>query len=162
MKKSNVRASEVTLQEMQDLAPICAFNNLRVISRLVERLYDEAFRSANISASQVALLWTVLAAEPVSMKSLTSFMSADQTTLSRVVARAIEMKLLALKKDGADGRIKLISLTALGREKLCEIYSPWKHVQDEVAQMFDLETPRKMARKARQHEKASSARVQVS
>ena len=137
------------LEEMKSVAPICAFNNVRVFSRSVERLYDDAFRPAGLSASQVALLWTVLATEPVLLKDLAKFSSSDQTTLSRTVARAEDLGLLTIDKANADQRQKVVRLSAQGRTRLAEILPVWKRVQASVESWMDLDALRRLASKAR-------------
>jgi DNA-binding MarR family transcriptional regulator len=140
------------LAEMRTAAPTCAFNNLRIFSRSVERLYDDAFRPFGLSASQVALLWTVLAAEPVLLKNLVVFTSSDQTTMSRTVSRAAELDLLTIERDPEDSRLKIVRLTDVGRERLAQVLPVWKRTQQIVEEMVDLKYLRQLVKKVWQRE----------
>lgn len=140
---------ERALSEMKIAAPICAFNNVRIFSRSLERLYDEAFRPAGLTASQVALMWTIMSTEPVLLKDLPRFLSCDQTTLSRIVSRAHDLDLIEIERDPDDQRLKIVRLSASGRQRLAGVLPQWKRAQASVESLIDLSILRKLAGKAR-------------
>ena len=64
----------------------CAYNNLKVMTRVVSAIDDEELRPVGLRASQLALLWAIRAMEPVDFGQLGATTFTDQTTLSRTVA----------------------------------------------------------------------------
>ncbi len=68
--------------------PECAYANLKLISRVVSSVYDEALRPIDLRASQLALLWAIVALEPVDLGHLGRVTVTDQTTLSRTTRRS--------------------------------------------------------------------------
>ena len=138
-----------TLESMRVAAPACVFNNAKILSRSLEKIYDDAFRPAGLSASQVALLWTILVTEPVSLKDVAGFLRADQTTVSRIVARARALGLVVFSRSDSDQRQKVIRLSILGRDRLAEIFPLWKKAQLAVKSIFDPEPLRGLVRRLR-------------
>ena len=47
--------------------------------------YDEALKPVDLRASQLALMWAIVACEPVELGKLGDITHTDQTTLSRTV-----------------------------------------------------------------------------
>lgn len=134
---SAAAATRRTLEAMGAAAPECAFNNVKILSRSIEKIYDDAFKPAGLNASQVALLWTILRTEPISSKDVARIMRADQTTVSRIVARAHHRGLLKVGKANADRRQKVIELSAQGRARLAAVFPLWKNAQVVIQSMFE-------------------------
>src|SRR4051794_21224305 len=65
----------------------CAFANIRLLGRVVTHFYDVALKPADLRASQLALMWSIVACEPLEMGRLCDIMQTDQTTLSRTVEK---------------------------------------------------------------------------
>jgi len=93
---------ERALKAMKTIGRDCAFFNVRQLSRSLETIYDEAFSPFGIGASQVALLWTIFANEPVALKTIARIARMDQTTVSRIVARAEGQGLVERRRDPSD------------------------------------------------------------
>jgi len=128
-----------TLDAMRVAAPACVFHNAKILSRSIERIYDDVFKPAGLSASQVALLWTILVTEPVSSKDVARYLRADQTTVSRIVARAHDLGLVTFTRLDRDQRQKVIRLSAMGRARLAGIFPLWRKAQLAVKSIFDPE-----------------------
>ena len=88
----------------------CAYNNLKVMTRVVSAVYDEELRPVGLRASQLALLWAIRAMEPVEFGRLGATTFTDQTTLSRTVALLKRAGLVGVRV-GDDRRVRVISLT---------------------------------------------------
>jgi len=134
-----VAKAKRTLEVMRAAAPACVFNNAKILSRSIERIYDDVFEPAGLSASQVALLWTILVTEPVSSKDVARFLRADQTTVSRIVTRANDLGLVTFSRLDRDQRQKVIRLSDLGRVRLAGIFPLWKKAQLAVMSILDPE-----------------------
>jgi len=127
--------------------PECAFANVRVLGRVVGAFYDEMLRPADLRASQLALLWAILACEPVDQKSLERVTQTDQTTLSRTVEN-LRADGLVTVAPGADRRVRVSRLSAHGRRACLRAMPYWEAAQREAAHWLSLRDVRDLARAA--------------
>ena len=103
----------------------CAYNNLKVMTRVVSAIYDEELRPVGLRASQLALLcgrsgrWS-----RSSFGRLGATTFTDQTTLSRTVALLKKAGLVGVRV-GDDRRVRVISLTQTGLERFAAAMPLW-------------------------------------
>ena len=124
----------------------CAYGNVRMIARSVGSLYDETLRPVDLRAAQLALLWAILATEPVEMVRLGAITLTDPTTLSRTVANLRQTGLINVRR-GNDGRTKMLSLSAHGRERFAAAMPYWEEAQRRVARLLPVLDVRALARR---------------
>jgi DNA-binding MarR family transcriptional regulator len=127
--------------------PECAFANARVLARVVGAFYDEMLKPADVRASQLALLWAILACEPVDQKSLERVTQTDQTTLSRTVER-LRAEGLVTVSTATDRRVRIIRLSPHGRRVFLRAMPFWEEAQRAAAQWLPLGDVRRLARAA--------------
>jgi DNA-binding MarR family transcriptional regulator len=128
--------------------PECVFANVKMLSRLVGSVYDEALRPAELRASQLALMWAIAACEPVAFGTLERVTESDQTTLSRTV-KTLEAARLAIVTRGRDRRTRVIRLTTNGRARFLAAMPYWERAQRQVSAWLSLRQARELARAAR-------------
>jgi DNA-binding MarR family transcriptional regulator len=133
----------------------CAYNNLKVMTRVVSSIYDEELRPVGLRASQLALLWAIRAMEPVEFGRLGATTFTDQTTLSRTVALLKRAGLVSVRV-GDDRRVRVISLTAKGLARFAVAMPLWERAQSRADELLSLDELRSVARKVRK-----AARVPV-
>ena len=109
-------------------------------------LYDETLRPVDLRAGQLALLWAILATEPVEMVRLGAMTLTDPTTLSRTVANLRETGLVNVRR-GDDGRTKMLSLSEHGRERFAAAMPYWEEAQRRVARLLPVLDVRALARR---------------
>jgi len=126
----------------------CAYNNLKVMTRVVSSIYDEELRPVGLRASQLALLWAIRAIEPVELGRLGATTFTDQTTLSRTVALLKKAGLVGVRV-GDDRRVRVISLTPKGLERFAVAMPLWDRAQARADELLSLEELRSVARKVR-------------
>jgi DNA-binding MarR family transcriptional regulator len=119
-----------------------------MIARSVGSLYDETLRPVDLRAGQLALLWAILATEPVEMGRLGGLTLTDPTTLSRTVANLRRTGLVSVRR-GNDGRTKVLSLSAHGRERFAAAMPYWEEAQRRVARLLPVLDVRALARRVR-------------
>jgi len=142
-----------------DYAPrgrACAFANIRLLGRVVTTFYDEALKPADIRASQLALLWAILACEPVEMGRLGDVTQTDQTTLSRTVDKLRQAGLVAIER-AQDRRVRLLRLTAKGRQKFARAMPLWEEAQRNMGRSLLVDRLEELARQARRLARAANA-----
>jgi DNA-binding MarR family transcriptional regulator len=110
-------AREAWRQQVAETTAQCALANLRRAARAVTRLYDEALAPSGLRSTQFTLLATVAAAEVLSMSELADALGMDRTTLARNLG-PLERDHLVRVEPGADQRVRLVSLTDNGLERM--------------------------------------------
>jgi len=128
--------------------PECAFANTRLLGRVITSVYDEALRPADLRASQLALMWAIVACEPVEMGRLGEITQTDQTTLSRTVENLRQSGLVAIER-GDDRRVRGLRLSSKGRRQFARALPYWEEAQRRVDQWLSVEGLADFARKAR-------------
>ena len=131
----------------------CLCGNMRMASRALTQLYDSYLAPSGLTSGQLPVLWSVIAAEPLSLGEIADWLVMDKTTVSRNVATLAEMGLVELR-PGPDARVKLASSTPKGRKAFSSAMPRWKAAQDCVEKRIGRETfsqavagARKLARK---------------
>ena len=109
----------------------CVCNMLRMATRAVTQLYDDALRPSGLRVSQFSVLATIARMGAASLKQLEERLAIDQTTLTRNVS--------LLERDGVleraphpDGRIKAMRLTGKGQRALAVARPLWARTQNKV------------------------------
>jgi DNA-binding MarR family transcriptional regulator len=132
----------------------CAFANVRLLGRVVTTFYDEALKPAQLRASQLALLWAILACEPVEMGRLGDVTQTDQTTLSRTVEKLRRAGLVGIAR-GEDRRVRVLRLTAKGRRQFARAMPLWEDAQRGIARWLSVTGLEDLARQARKLPRAA-------
>ena len=133
----------------------CAYNNLKVMTRVVSSIYDEELRPVGLRASQLALLWAIRAMEPVEFGRLGATTFTDQTTLSRTVALLKRAGLVSVRV-GDDRRVRVISTTAKGLARFAVAMPLWERAQARADELLSLDELRSVARKVRKAARAAA------
>ena len=126
----------------------CAFAQVRLVGRVVGALYDDALKPVGLRASQLALMWAIVAMEPVDMTTLGEVTLTDQTTLSRTVDTLRRSGLVGIRA-GDDRRVKLLRLTAAGKARFAAAMPLWEKAQREAARLMPLDVVRDLGRRVR-------------
>jgi DNA-binding MarR family transcriptional regulator len=134
----------------------CAYANLKLVTRVVSAVYDEALRPCGLRASQLALLWAILALEPVDAGRLGAVTLTDQTTLSRTIATLRTAGLVSISA-GTDRRVKVVRLTAAGRARFRAAMPLWETAQKRASEFLRLEDVRRLGRRVRVARRAALA-----
>lgn len=123
----NSVAYRETLEAMRDQ---CICVNLRRVTRIVTRRYDQAYANASIRSTQTALLSILVLNGETPMGVLADELGMDKSTLSRNF-KLLEMRGL-VSRTSIDGRTYGASITAAGQEALEAVSGLWREVQDEI------------------------------
>src|SRR5262249_33293892 len=95
----------------------CVCNMLRMATRAVTQLYDDALRPSGLRASQFSALATIAGRGEANLRELEEALAIDQTTLTRNLA-VLERDGLLERAPHPDGRVKAMRLTPAGRRTL--------------------------------------------
>ena len=127
----------VTPKIAQTVLENCMCLRVQRASRVVGRIFDNAFRPLGLNNFQFSLL--MLLTRPISptIGSLAADLSMDRTTITANLKPLERRGLLTVRRDSKDARIKLVALTAAGRTLLAECMSRWQAANASVRAILD-------------------------
>src|SRR6266536_1591344 len=102
----------------------CACQNLRRVTRIVTRIYDEELKKAGLEITQFGLLTALAATGEVNQKRLSEGFVMDSTTLTRTLDRMQKHGWISIK-HGRDRREHLFSLTTAGKRQIAKAKPHW-------------------------------------
>lgn len=117
---------------------LCTGFNLKRATRVVQSMFDEAFKPVGLEGTQYTVLSHIFVAGPITLSKLAELMDVDRTTLARNLA-PLEKRGLIEIKPGTDRRAKLINITGSGKEVLSQAYPLWKETQEKIKTALGLE-----------------------
>src|SRR5579863_1879350 len=106
----------------------CACQNLRRVTRIVTRIYDQELRKAGVEVTQFGLLTALAATGQTNQKQLSEGFAMDSTTLTRTLA-VLRKRGWVQVKPGKDRRERLFSLTPAGMRQMVEAQPHWERAE---------------------------------
>jgi DNA-binding MarR family transcriptional regulator len=111
----------------------CACQNLRRLTRIVTRIYDQELRKAGLEVTQFGLLTAVATARRINQKRLSAGFGMDSTTLTRTLRLLLKQRWVQVKR-GEDRRERVFSLTPAGRRQMAEAQPYWEAAEQRLRQ----------------------------
>jgi DNA-binding MarR family transcriptional regulator len=102
----------------------CACQNLRRVTRIVTRIYDQELRKAGLEITQFGLLTALATTGQANQGRLSAGFAMDSTTLTRTLA-VLRRRGWVQVKPGKDRRQRLFSLTQAGKRRMLEAQPSW-------------------------------------
>lgn len=106
----------------------CACQNLRRLTRLVTRIYEQELRKAGLELTQFSLLTALTKTGEANQKRLSAGFAMDSTTLTRTLRPLVKEGWVAVKR-GVDRRERLFSLTQAGKRRMAEAQPHWESAE---------------------------------
>jgi DNA-binding MarR family transcriptional regulator len=106
----------------------CACQNLRRLTRVVTRIYDQELRTAGVEIAQFGLLTALAAVGEANQKRLSAGFAMDSTTLTRTLGLLRKQGWVRAMR-GTDRRERLFSLTAVGKRQLAMAQPHWERAE---------------------------------
>lgn len=110
----------------------CACQNLRRLTRIVTRIYDQELRKAGLEITHFGLLTALARTGEANQKRLSAGFAMDSTTLTRTL-RLLRKRRWVQVKRGKDKRERLFSLTRAGQRQIAEAQSHWQSAEAKTA-----------------------------
>src|SRR5215472_1950998 len=111
----------------------CACQNLRRVTRVVTRIYDQELRKAGLEITQFGLLTALTKTGEANQKRLSAGFAMDSTTLTRTLKLLREQGWIRVRR-GKDRRERLFSLTRAGMAKMAEAQPHWERAERRLRQ----------------------------
>ncbi|MGH9537060.1 MAG: MarR family winged helix-turn-helix transcriptional regulator [Terriglobales bacterium] len=109
----------------------CACQNLRRVTRVVTRIYDQELRKAGLEGTQFSLLTAVAAAGETNQKRLSEGFAMDSTTLTRTLGLLLKEGWVRARR-GEDRRERLFRLTRAGERKMAQAQPHWERAEQRL------------------------------
>jgi DNA-binding MarR family transcriptional regulator len=109
----------------------CACQNLRRVTRVVTRIYDEELRKAGLEVTQFGLLTALAATEEANQKRLSAGFAMDSTTLTRTLGLLLRQGWVCVR-PGKDRRERLFRLSQGGERKMAEAQRHWERAEQRL------------------------------
>jgi len=106
----------------------CACQNLRRLTRLVTRIYDEELRKVDIEVTHFGILTALSAIGEANQKTLSAGFAMDSTTLTRTLALLRRQGWITVKA-GKDRRERVFRLTESGKQKFATAQPHWQEAE---------------------------------
>jgi DNA-binding MarR family transcriptional regulator len=114
----------------------CLCLHLQRATRVVARRFDEALRHLDLTNGQFSLLMSLNRPQPARMRSVSTLLAMDRTTLTANLKPLERRGLLKIAADPEDRRSKLLTLTAKGRALLVSAMPIWKQTHAKLDRML--------------------------
>lgn len=119
---------ETTLQVRDS----CLCLHVQRAARALARRFDDALRPLGLTNGQFSLMMSLNRPEPPGMAAVASLLGMDRTTLTAVLKPLQRRGLVKVTADPADGRGRLMTLTAKGRRLLARAVPVWRNTHTAV------------------------------
>lgn len=119
-----------------DVPARCNCARIRRAARSITRYYDTKLAPSGLGANQFTLLGYLKRRGPMRIVQLADLLAMDRATLGHNLRPLERDGLLETKPDKNDGRARLVSITAAGREKMALARPYWDEAQDRFEASF--------------------------
>lgn len=109
----------------------CVCGNMRMAARAVTVIYNRHLRPAGLQATQMTVLWAVVAKRSATVKDIAETIVMDQTTLLRNL-RILHRRGLVSMTVGDDRRQRIVAATPAGLEQFAAALPHWQRAQKEI------------------------------
>jgi DNA-binding MarR family transcriptional regulator len=133
------KMSKLSREQILNMRTNCVATNLRRATRIVIRIYEEQFRDSDITAAQFSIFALLGLHNEMSGSMLAAELNADLSTITRNM-EALELKSFVEKKNGADKRVKIYTLTKKGRTALQNAVPLWQTAQSTILTLIGNES----------------------
>lgn len=118
-----------------EIACGCLAARVRVLSRVVTTVYDDAVGRHGVTIAQVNLLAALGLGGPCSPGRLGEILQLERSTVSRNLDLLLKNRWASASESDARGK-REVALTTLGEKKLQAVLPDWRKAQAEAARLL--------------------------
>jgi DNA-binding MarR family transcriptional regulator len=126
---------DAATQVAQEIGHDCLAVRIRLLNRVITRIYDTALRPHRLTIAQLNLLASIANRQPAAAGELAQLLSMEISTLSRN-ARLLETDGLIQIDRAQRGNGRILTLTDAGAGKLTELRPAWRTAQHQARQVL--------------------------
>jgi DNA-binding MarR family transcriptional regulator len=136
MKGGSVERKDESLQAKATvIVEECVAVRLRLLTRAVTKIYNQALRPYGLTISQMNILVAASYLGQGKQQDICKALHLEKSTLSRDLARMRERGWIT-ESPGDDGRSSLLRVTALGGKLLLRAIPAWRQAQQQAAALL--------------------------
>lgn len=113
----------------------CACQNLRRLTRMVTRIYDQELRKAGIEVTQFGLLTALAIVGEANQKKLSAGFAMDSTTLTRTLGLLRKQGWIHVR-PGKDRRERVFRLTRAGKQQITAAQPYWQAAEQRLRKIL--------------------------
>ena len=113
----------------------CIAFRVRLLSRVITKLYDHNLQELGITANQGTMLIVIARRGQMPRKEIGRILQMEKSTVSRNLERMLAQHWLE-EKPHPDGTLQPLSLTAQGRAMLADVHRQWKISQQQARELL--------------------------
>jgi DNA-binding MarR family transcriptional regulator len=132
---------------VETIAEQCIAARLRMLSRAVTRIYNQALRPYGLTTSQMNILVAVSCLGEAKQQDVCQALHLEKSTLSRDVVRMRSQGWLDTV-PGEDGRTALLRITPVGRKLVEQAIPAWQQAQEQATALLGESEVRTLGRAA--------------
>ena len=129
--------ANTTLQTIHLIRDCCLCLHVQRAARGLARRFDDALRPIGLTNGQFSLLVSLNRPKPPGMTAVALLLAMDRTTLTAALKPLRRRGLVKVTADPADGRGRLMTLTAKGRRLLARAVPVWKKTHAAVETLLE-------------------------
>ncbi len=118
-----------TEAELHRVAGECLFTRVRMLDRVVTRIFESELRPLGLRVTQMMLLIPLMHLRESTATDLGRLLHLDKSTLSRNLTRVIDNGWILEREGDGDGRVRQLRLSASGRRMVKEALPAWQRAQ---------------------------------
>ncbi len=123
-------------QQADTIARDCIAVRMRLLNRVITKIYDEALRPLGVKTSQLNILIVAARREVARPADVCEILQLDTSTLSRNVDRMRARGWIETVPDAEDGRAQPFRLTVEGRKLLKKAAPAWRKAQTKAREIL--------------------------
>ena len=116
--------------EMDYIIQSCACAHIRKSARTVTQAYEKKMSQAGLKVTQYYMLVNIARHQKLSISELGEMLLLEQSTVTRNVTILKKEGYVSIAQDSNDARIKSVSITDQGLQKIEEATPYWLQIQD--------------------------------
>lgn len=126
---------DTTINFAKILGQECVAMRIRLISRAISRIYDDALRPHGLKGSQLSILALVSVLRRAEPSEVCRILQLDASTFSRNVTRMRSNGWLEASSTD-DRRAHRLGVTAKGNQLLVEAFPSWRRAQEKAMSLL--------------------------
>jgi DNA-binding MarR family transcriptional regulator len=120
----------LSLEATCAIAETCLCVHVQTARRGVARHADGVFRPLGLTSGQFAMMLTLHRAAPITVGGLAKRLTMNPSTATADLKPLERRGLIASRSHAADGRVRLVALTDVGRTMLADAIELWATADD--------------------------------
>ncbi len=121
---------------LAEVETTCLCLNVRKMARVLTHHYEAHLQLSDLRITQFSLLVAIALAQKVPLTRLAEVIAMDRTTLARNLKPLERQHLITVETSTEDRRVRVITLTAQGYQKVNDALPRWQQAQTQMMSLL--------------------------